>query len=1367
MPRMKALPDLVGDSAGIRSLRETVARLLARQHEVRRLPSILIQGETGTGKGLLARMIHRAGPRPDGPFIDVNCAAIPDTLLEAEMFGFERGAFTDARRSKPGLFQAAHRGTIFLDEVGLLPEGLQAKLLKVLEERTVRRLGATRDEPIDVWVITATNEDMRGAIRDKRFREDLYHRLAVLTVTLPPLRERGGDIPVLAEHFLTRVCGEYGVPRRDLAPDALAALHAYRWPGNVRELSNVIERAVLMSTAGDITAAALALEDAPGPSSAPAAPAEAPVSLDDAMRGHLTDVLTQTSGNISRTAALLGISRNTLRARMDKYGLREREGAPKGTPPRAAPKPEVRPAEPKSASSPSTAAPPPSVRLTRRWERRPVAFLCAALVPPRGPEATLETARALELVVDKVRTFGGKVEGVGPIGLVAAFGLDAVGDAADRAAHAAMAIGKAIERVRRDERAEVGVRLGLHATQVLVGVAANDADLDMDERRDLWPVLDELVERAPLQSIVVTASAAPFLRRRFELAAGPGPIAGQERTHTLVGRQRTGLGPGAVRAEFVGRLHELELLASRLAMARRGQGQIIGIAGDAGIGKSRLLGEFRRRDGGEALTWLDGQCQSYGAGIPYLCLIDLLRTQCGIADGDEPDVITDKLARALREVGMDPVSVAPYLLHLLGVKAADESFDILSAATIQTRTFEALRQLHVRRGRLSPLVIVIEDLHWIDATSEHYLTSLADAVPAAPIMLVATYRPGYRPPWMERASATQLALQPLAPEESLSLAQAVLGPGDAAGSLAPLVVERSEGNPFFIEEMARAASEQGGLAGFPVPETLQDVVLARIDRLPVEAKNLLQAAAVVGTDVPFLLLERLCPMPSGLDGAFQHLARQQFLYERTAGEERTYVFNHALTREVAYDSLSPAGREGLHVAAARALESLRGDRLDEAVDQLAHHYARTSDHVNATHYLGLAAERAARRHAHREAVASLHQACARAEQLPPGRAREARVLDLLVRQVTSLHLLGGLDEAVRLLLPVAGRVEQLGDPGVAGPYYFWLARSYSRLGDHQGAAPNIRRAIEAAQASKDDATLGRAYFLLGYEEYSSGRPHRAVEHARAAVSLLERTREAWWLGMAHWMEGISGTLMGDFASARAATARAHAIGVAMEDPHLQNYAAWTTGWIDATRGEWDAAIEACQRALQSSSDPINTAFATGQLGHAYLERGDPARAIPLLDQAIDLLGTLGVRPTQGRFLAWLSEACLAQGVADRAEALANRGLEISRQAVYPYGVALAERALGTAIGASGRFGEAGVHLAEALRMFESMQAAFESARTRLARAEFAAASGERDAAARQAAEVEQALEMLDAPAYAARARRLRERATGSPSTERS
>ncbi|MGH7346149.1 MAG: sigma 54-interacting transcriptional regulator, partial [Candidatus Rokuibacteriota bacterium] len=269
---MKHLADLLGESPGIQAIRENVARLLTRQQDARRLPPVLIEGETGTGKGLLARLIHRAGPRPEGPFVDVNCAAIPETLLESEMFGFERGAFTDARRAKPGLLQTAHRGTIFLDEVGLLSEGLQAKLLKVLEERTVRRLGSTRDEAIDVWILTATNEDLKSAIQGRRFREDLYHRLAVLTLTLPPLRDRGGDIRTLAEHYLVRACADYGVSAKTLAADAQAALTAYAWPGNVRELANLMERVALLSSDPIVTADALGLTPA-APPRAVAAPA--------------------------------------------------------------------------------------------------------------------------------------------------------------------------------------------------------------------------------------------------------------------------------------------------------------------------------------------------------------------------------------------------------------------------------------------------------------------------------------------------------------------------------------------------------------------------------------------------------------------------------------------------------------------------------------------------------------------------------------------------------------------------------------------------------------------------------------------------------------------------------------------------------------------------------------------------------------------------------------------------------------------------------------------------------------------------------------------------------------------------------------
>ena len=232
---MEALAELLGESPAIRVVREQLRKLLEAQRAGRRLPAVLLQGETGTGKGMVARLVHRLGPRRGGPLVDVNCPAIPETLLEAELFGYERGAFTDARHAKPGLFQTAHRGTLFLDEIGLLPPSAQAKLLTVLEDRAVRRLGATKPEAVDVGIISATNMDLREAVRTQRFREDLYHRLAVITLELPPLRDRGRDVLLLAERFLARACAEYALAPLRLDEVAQARLLAYRWPGRSEE----------------------------------------------------------------------------------------------------------------------------------------------------------------------------------------------------------------------------------------------------------------------------------------------------------------------------------------------------------------------------------------------------------------------------------------------------------------------------------------------------------------------------------------------------------------------------------------------------------------------------------------------------------------------------------------------------------------------------------------------------------------------------------------------------------------------------------------------------------------------------------------------------------------------------------------------------------------------------------------------------------------------------------------------------------------------------------------------------------------------------------------------------------------------------
>jgi two-component system, NtrC family, response regulator AtoC len=337
---------VLGDSPAIRAVLEQ-ARQIAALDET---PPILITGETGTGKGLIAHTIHGASPRAGKPFIEVNCTAIPASLMEAELFGHERGAFTDAKESRMGLFEAAESGFLFLDEVGDIELSLQGKLLKAVEERTVRRVGGNRDRRIDVRILAATNRDLEGDVQGDRFRRDLYFRLAVIILHLPPLRERGADIGQLAQHYLERFNAKYGKQVRQIEPRARELLLAYPWPGNVRELSHVIERAVLWSRGATLDVEHLSLTTpAPAPETgerpagpvttrAPepvATPAASPsttspgspglpppgMDLERWERAMIEHALRECDGNQTRAAQRLGISRDTLRYRLKKFGL--------------------------------------------------------------------------------------------------------------------------------------------------------------------------------------------------------------------------------------------------------------------------------------------------------------------------------------------------------------------------------------------------------------------------------------------------------------------------------------------------------------------------------------------------------------------------------------------------------------------------------------------------------------------------------------------------------------------------------------------------------------------------------------------------------------------------------------------------------------------------------------------------------------------------------------------------------------------------------------------------------------------------------------------------------------------------------------
>ena len=287
--------------------------------------TIMLQGESGTGKDLFARFLHEASSRRASPFVAINCAAIPETLLESELFGYEKGAFTDARTLKKGVLELADGGTVFLDEIGEMPLHLQAKLLRVLEDQSFRRLGGVRDVTVDVRVVSATNKNLGEAVRNREFRQDLFYRLNVIQIALPPLREHCDDIPALAEHFIGFYNRKFERNIEGVSAEAARQLQAYHWPGNVRELRNVIERAMVLEEQDRLTPANLALgEDSAPPPSAGATPSasRAGLSLEETEKSMLAEALRKTGGNQTQAAQMLGISRDTLRYRIKKFNLK-------------------------------------------------------------------------------------------------------------------------------------------------------------------------------------------------------------------------------------------------------------------------------------------------------------------------------------------------------------------------------------------------------------------------------------------------------------------------------------------------------------------------------------------------------------------------------------------------------------------------------------------------------------------------------------------------------------------------------------------------------------------------------------------------------------------------------------------------------------------------------------------------------------------------------------------------------------------------------------------------------------------------------------------------------------------------------------
>src|SRR4051794_2784723 len=1047
--------------------------------------------------------------------------------------------------------------------------------------------------------------------------------------------------------------------------------------------------------------------------------------------------------------------------------------------PLGAARPEPPPPAPQSYPPPHLAAQNLQSRSALEGERKQVTVLfcdlvgSTALAERLGPETMhLLLNRFFELALSEVHRYEGTINQFLGDGFMALFGAPiAHEDHARRAALAALGLQKLLGEHRDElgggEGLDLKVRMGINTGWVVVGGIGDQLRRDYTAIGDTTNLAARLQQLAEPGAILVSEDTSRFLQGAARLEPlGPLQVKGKEApvqafrllSLGLLQSEQAVLG-GMARSPFVGRRREMAILEDLWERAAGGEGQVVGIAAEAGSGKSRLVYELRRRLWDRPVLFLAGRCLSYASGVPYLPILYMLRNEWGIAEADDPATVAAKVSASLERAGMDPVEALPYLLQLLGIHEGTETLAELSPQALQARTFRILRQLILGAGRGNVVVLEIEDLHWADKTSEDFLAFLVEGLVAARMLLLLTYRSGYRPPWLEKSYATQIALSRLNEQESRAVAQSVLQRVGAPEDLVDAVLDKAEGNPLFLEELARSMLEHPEVT---VPDTIQGVLVARIDRLPEEHKRLLQAASVLGRELSLPLLAKVWGQDDGLTPLLADLKRWELLYEEPTAEEPRYLFKHALTQEAVYQTLLKSRRQALHAAAGRAFEELHAGRMEEVYDSLAYHYSEAGDAPKAVRYLVPLAAQAAGRYAHSEAAQALREALVHCETLPAAE-RDRRRLEVILQLAESLLPLARIPETLELFLANRDLVDRLGDPALTGPFHFWLAHTYSYLGNQLEAASNARLSIEAAWRCGDTATEGKAWYVLCRDAFWSGRFSEGIEHGRQALALFERSDEPWWQGQAYWVAGFHHYVLGQFDEAFDKMKWADAIWKALQDPRLDP--SWSTGYFHASLGDWELGIAECRGGLERSQDPLNTAAALGFLGYAYLEKGDLPRAIETLEKSTQRLRQAGMQQLLGWFSAFLAEAYLRSGRADEARDFAHEALAVTEGVRFRYGSGIAQRALGRIAQAEGHREEAAIWLQEALESFRSIQASFEAGRTRL---DLARSAGPGAAeAATELGEARRIFTALQLPAYVEKAERLAAELAVSPALERS
>ena len=934
-------------------------------------------------------------------------------------------------------------------------------------------------------------------------------------------------------------------------------------------------------------------------------------------------------------------------------------------------------------------------------ERKQVTVLFAdlkgsmELLADRDPEeARTILDPVLEHMMEAVHRYEGTVNQVMGDGIMALFGAPvAHEDHAVRACYAALRMQERVkgyaDEVRRSQAAVVKIRVGLNSGEVVVRAIGSDLRMDYTAVGQTTHLAARMEQIADPGAIVITPDTLALAEGYIEVKS-LGPVALKGVVTPMEVYELMGAGPARTRLQagvrrgltrFVGRETEMLELHRARELALDGRGRVVAIIGEAGVGKSRLFREFTRSHRFHGWRILESASVSYGKTTSYLPVVDLLKSYFTIQDRDSVRDIREKVTGKLLALDDALRPMLPPLLALLGVPVDDAAWAALDPVQRRQRTIDAVKRVWLRESQVEPLVIVLEDLHWVDEETQDVLESLVERLPAARVLVLVNYRPEYQHGWQSKTYYMQLRLGALAQESAAELLHALLGDDPALEPLKQLLFARTGGNPFFLEESVRALLETNRLVGergayrfgqavgaLQVPASVQAVLAARIDRLPPEDKHLLQAAAVVGERVPFALLEAIADVrDDSLRAGMARLHAADFLYEATLFPDLEYAFTHALTHDVAYSTVLHERRRVLHLKILDALESSVGGQASGSTESLARHALGAEAWRKAATYLREAGRRAASQSAYQAAAGWLEETLRALDRLPQtadvlGESIDAR-LDLRI----ALIPLGRYREVLDLMREAEVRATRLGDEARLG----WIladlcARLRNVLGHHRQAVEMGLRAVAIATKRNDQALeleatyrAGQAYFTLGDYgqaiELLSRSMEAAARHDDGPSSRLFGSWSHAWLAMA-----LSN--LGRFVEAMGHATEAVRIAEATDHPFTLVEALTALGGVTLAQGDVASAIGALERGVALGRQWNFQSWATlSRLGYAYALSARLADAQRVLEETVrseTTLSSMGI----GRALqiAWLAEAYALDGRLDDASERAQEALSLAQ-----------------------------------------------------------------------------------------------------------